>query len=320
MSARAPARRRLLLLTVILGVGGWLAALAAVGAAIGTVHEAPVAANRVLLAGIHFTYPMLNRSEGVLLVLALLGSTAVTIAFQGGWRQHRAYRRFIDRLEVVGTLDRYPHVKVIADPLPQAFCAGYLRPTVYVSQPTLELLSESELEAVLAHEHHHRRVRDPLRFACGRILGQALFFVPVLRSLCSRYTDLAELTADGAAVRASAGQRAPLAAAVLRFAAASPPGACGISPERVDALLGQPAGWRLPPWLMTASLGSLSLLGLLVWRTSQVASAHVSLNLPLLSSRPCIVVSSLSLLACAVVVGCRARRTLSQPSRRANVR
>ena len=62
---------------------------------------------------------------------------------------------------------------------------------VYVSQRTVELLTEAELEAVLAHEHHHRRVRDPLRVAGGRILSEALFFVPVLRKLCERYAELA---------------------------------------------------------------------------------------------------------------------------------
>lgn len=313
-------RRPLLLLTAFLGGGGVLSSLAAVGVTIGTVHRVSGAANRVVLAGIRFTYPMLNASEGVLVILALVGATALTIACRGGWRQHRAHRCFMAELNVVGTVERHPRVKVIADPHPQAFCAGYLRPTVYVSQPALELLTDSELDAVLAHEHHHRRVRDPLRFACGRVLSQALFFVPALRSLCDRYRDLAELSADGAAVVASAGQQAPLAGALLRFVEAGPPGACGISPERVDALLGQPVGWRLPWWLTTASLGSLSSLGLLIWRTSQVASARVSLNLPLVSSRPCIVMSSLVVLGCGAVLGCRARRRQPEPRRPAGDR
>ena len=76
---------------------------------------------------------------------------------------------------------------------------------------------------MLEHEDHHLRVRDPLRFACGRILSQALFFVPVLRPLGDRYGELAELQADDAAVRASAGQKAPLASALLGFEASGTP-------------------------------------------------------------------------------------------------
>lgn len=202
-------------------------------------------------------------------------------------------QRLFDRLEVVGQLEGHPSVKVIADPRPQAFCAGYLRPTVYISRRALELLTEAELNAVLAHECHHRQVRDPLRFACGRILAQALFFVPVLRSLSERYADLAELNADRAAIRASAGRPAPLASALLVFDAGAPPGVSGISSQRVDVLLGNPVRWRPPWWLMSASFGSLLTLALLIWRTSEFASAQATFNLPLLPSAPCVVMSLL---------------------------
>src|ERR1700758_3366811 len=148
------------------------------------------------VAGIVLSYPKLNGAEWLLIALAAVGATAITVAGRGAWRQRSAYRGFLDRLEVLGRLDGYPTVKVIAGTRPEAFCAGYLRPSVYISQGALELLSTPEREAVLAHEHHHRRVRDPLRFALGRILSQALFFVPVLRLLRDHYAELAEVNAD----------------------------------------------------------------------------------------------------------------------------
>ena len=63
---------------------------------------------------------------------------------------------------------------------------------------------------MLAHEYHHRDMRDPLRQAGGRALSQALFFMPVLRRLHERYGELAELTADAAALRATDGAKPPL--------------------------------------------------------------------------------------------------------------
>ena len=60
--------------------------------------------------------------------------------------------------------------------------------------PSLDRLSDAELRAVLAHEQHHGALRDPLRLAVGRVLCQALFFLPVLRPLHDRYADVAELT------------------------------------------------------------------------------------------------------------------------------
>jgi len=280
-------------LSAILGTAGILAAAAAVGAAIGSVHRAPMGAGRLNLAGLALSYPGLNRAEWLLIGLAAVGATAITVAGRATWRQRSAYRSLLGRLEILGALDGHPTVKVIAGSRPEAFCAGYLRPTIYISHGALELLSTPELDAVLAHEHHHRLLRDPLRFAFGRILSQALFFVPVMRSLGDRYADLAEVSADRAAVRASAGRQSPLASALLVFDAGAPPEASGISPERVDSLLGRPAGWRLPRWPMTASIAALSALSLLIWQASGVASAHATFNLPFLSSQPCMMILTL---------------------------
>jgi Peptidase family M48 len=290
--SRRPGGYHLVGLGAVLAAVGALAAAAAVGAAIGSLHRASAAVGHLELAGLKFSYPSFNRAEWLLLGLAVLGAAALVVAVEGCWRQRVAYRRFRDRLEIVGELEGHASAKVIADPSPQAFCAGYLRPTVYISERALELLSEPELKAVLAHEHHHRRIRDPLRFASGRVLAQALFFVPVLRSLIDRYADLAELSADRAAIDDSGGTQA-LASALLVFDETAAPGASGISPERVDSLLGKPARWQ-PPWgLLAVSLGSLGSLAVLLWRIGEVASAHATFALPFVSSTPCIVLSML---------------------------
>lgn len=295
-------------LALALGAGGLFASVATVPTAIDSFHRASTGTPHVVIAGLHFTYPTLNGAAVVLLALAALGIAVLATAARAGWRQRQAYRHFIDRLSVVGRLEGHPAVRVIDDPRPQAFCAGGLRPTVYVSQPTLDLLGADELKAVLAHEQHHLRVRDPLRFACGRIITEALFFLPVLRSLCRRYGDLAELRADDAAIRASAGREAPLASALLAFETNGPPGAAGISPERVDSLLGQPSPWRLPPHLLTASLGALSVLSVLTWLTSKAASGHATFGLPILSSQPCLLILAfLPLVGCVGMFGQRGR-------------
>lgn len=289
-------------LALLLAAAGAVASAAPVGAAIASIHRAHAAVGRLPLAGIDFSYPRLNAPAWVLLGLALIGASAIAVALRAALRQHRAYRRFLARIEVVGRLGDGAGVQVIAGSHPQAFCAGYLRPTVYISQGALELLGDAELEAVLAHEHYHRRVRDPLRFACGRILGRALFFVPALSTLFRRYADLTELNADGAAVRAGAGGRAALASALLAFESSG----VGISPERVDSLLGHPVGWRRPWWLLAASLGSVLSLIALTWGASQAASARATFNLPFVSSQPCLVMLAvLPLLGVVMVLGRR---------------
>jgi Zn-dependent protease with chaperone function len=292
-------QRHTFTLALALGIGGLLLATAAVTTAIVSVHHGSTGSGPILAAGLHFTYPNLNGAAALLLVLAATGAAAIVLGLRASWRQLWSYRSLVDQIGAVEPLDKDPRVKVIADPLPQAFCAGYLRPRVYVSRRTVELLTEAELDAVLAHEHHHRRVRDPLRLAYTRILSEALFFVPVLRSLSERDAELAELIADHAAVRANAGEAAPLASALLAFDKSGPPGAAGISAERVDSLLGEPIRWLLPPWLLAASLGLLLGMSAVVWLVSGAASAHATLNLPILSSQPCVMLTILPLLVCA---------------------
>jgi hypothetical protein len=278
-------------LAAALGAGGLGVTAATITTTLASVHRASAGARQIVIAGVRFTYPTVNGAEALLFVLGMAATAVIATVVRAAWRQIRAHRRFAAAvLEPVEFLDRDPRVGVIRDSRPQAFCAGYLRPAVYVSRRAVELLPDSELDAVLAHEHHHRRVRDPLRIACGRVLSEALFFLPALRLLCDRYAEVAELSADRAAVRASAGREAPLASALLAFDENAPPGASGISPERVDSLLGQPTRWRLPAWLLAGSVAALAALTVVIWWVSESARAHATLNLPIVSSRPCLVI------------------------------
>lgn len=295
-------------LAALLGMAGMLAAAAAVGAAIGSVHHASMDTGHLKVAGLALSYPEVNGPGWLLIGLAAVGATAITTAGRAAWRQHRTYRSFLGRLEILGRLDGHSTVRVIASLRPEAFCAGYLRPAVFISKGALDVLTIPELEAVLAHERHHRLVRDPLRFALGRILSHALFFLPVLRPLSDRYVDLAELNADRAAIRASAGRQAHLASALLVFDASAPPGVSGISSVRVDSLLGEPSGWRLPVQLMAASFATLSVLSVLIWQASEVAAVRATFNAPLLASQPCLAMMlAMPLLGCAAAFRRRGR-------------
>jgi Zn-dependent protease with chaperone function len=276
-----------------LGALGLAAASAAVVAAAGSVHHDQTAAHDVVVLGAGFTYPAVNVAAALLLLLAALGVTVLVTAGIAIWRQLRAYRRFVAHVPVLGQLPGHPDVTVIADTKPQAFCLGYLRPHVYISTGAVKLLSSDELDAVLLHEQHHLSARDPLRLACARVLNQALFFLPALSPLNDRFVELAEARADDAAVQAAAGDRAALASALLAFEADGPPGSAGISPERVDALLGVRVQKRIPTGLIAASVAVLALGIVLVWRASVVASADATFNLPVVSSQPCMLVLAL---------------------------
>lgn len=247
-------------------------------------HELAMACRQALPGG-------LTAGSVAVLALAAIAAVAVSRGVKSALRQLLAHRRFLATLEITG---RRPiagtEVSVIAGSTPRAFCAGHLHPTIYVSQGVLGL-SEPELAAVIAHEAHHQSRRDPLRILLARVLTSALFFVPVLRQLGSRYEALAELRADGAAAGEPGGRRA-LASALLAFEAASP-AVVGIAPERVDHLLGARPRWELPLSLLLGSLvGVGGLLALAVVTSQAIAGAAISP--PLLLAQGCMILMALA--------------------------
>ena len=77
----------------------------------------------------------------------------------------------------------------------------------------------------------------------------------------------------------------------------------GIAPERVDRLLGQPSSWHAPVLLAVTSLAGIVSVGLLTWQMGRQALLRTTLNLPVLSGQPCVVVlAALSLASLAVAL------------------
>jgi BlaR1 peptidase M56 len=228
-----------------------------------------------------------DAGPGALLLLPLAGLGALSLMLGGRSlvRQVRGTRRFLARLRIVRDAEvTGTPVTVFESARPQGFCAGFLRPRIYLSTAAAALPRE-HLDAIVAHERHHRRRRDPLRLLIARTLSEALFFMPALRRLTERYGALAELAADEAAVQEH--DRSTLAAALLSFGEARNPAVVvGVAPERVEHLLGRPPRWELPVSLL---VGSVVAIGGLVGAamTVRALTSTAELNLPLLLAQSC---------------------------------
>jgi hypothetical protein len=172
------------------------------------------------------------------LVFAAISAVLIARALASLAHQLQAQRAFLRRLPVVrsATIAGY-RVRVIPGAASHAFCAGLVRPAIYVSEGALRA-GEGELRAVLAHEDEHRARLDPLRRLLARMVGDALRPLPLFTGLADRQAALADVVADAAAVR-TLGDRAPLAAAMMHFDA-------GVAPARVDRLLGTAAAIAVP--------------------------------------------------------------------------
>ena len=138
--------------------------------------------HQVAILGQTLSYPAANTAAVIILVLAVLGAIVTARAVLGVAREATGARRFHRRLASASRQD-LGGAFVIDDERPHAFCAGLLNPRVYVTSGALAILDEPALKAVLAHERHHARRRDPLRLATSRVLSRAMFFLPALGEL-----------------------------------------------------------------------------------------------------------------------------------------
>jgi len=254
-------------------------------------HVSPASAShQVALLGLTVSYPAANFAAGVVLILGVLGVAVLTLAVAGTIRELAASIRFGRRM----TARRSTMIDgalVIEDDRPLAFCAGLVRPRVYISTGALTVLDEPALRAVLRHEQHHVRCRDPFRLAAGRVLSRALFFIPGITSLVRDQQSLAELAADEWAIAALPENRSALAQALLTFSETDAPGmSVGIDAARVDHLLGHAHGWRFPILPCAGAAALLVLMAAAVALISQLATGSASLALPLLSNRPCVII------------------------------
>ncbi len=249
--------------------------------------------HRIAILGENLSYPLANLAAIVVLGLALLGAVVVAITIATATRELSATTRLGRRLAAGGP----PAVKdalIVEDERPRAFCVGLLRPRIYVTTGALAILDDEALEAVLTHERHHARYRDPLRLAASRVLARALFFLPGLGELARRRESLTEISADESAIQGGPGNRSALARAMLSFTDSPPTGeSVGIDPARVDHLVGEPPSWHFPTLMFLLAVSLLAILATAAVLAGQEAAGSASLAPPFLSDQPCVVVLAL---------------------------
>jgi len=271
------------------------------------------ASHQIAIFGQKLSYPVANVDAIVIVLLAALGSAVIVRAVAGAVRELQASRRF-DRFLCGERQQALQGALLIDDPQPRAFCAGLLRPRIYVSTGAVALLDEAALSAVLAHERHHARRHDPLRLAAGRVLARALFFLPGFGHLVERQQALAELSADESAVNDVPANRSGLARAMLSFAdSPAHGGSTGVDPARVDYLLGDPPSWRFPALLCVVATSILVLVVAVAVLVGQVAGGSATLALPFLSRQPCILVLAAIPAVLGVLVANYRRRLRLRP-------
>lgn len=201
-------------------------------------------------------------------------------------------------------------IDVVEDGRPFSFCYWFLRPRICLSTGLVRRLDQVELRAVLVHERHHLRLRDPLRLVIARYFAAGLYVVPVVDELVNFYTFQKEIAADQAAVRAAGGVR-PLARALykalpdaddLSLGLLVPVGSLSVTEARIEQLVaGRQVALALSPLSVALSAGALFAAAVLA--AVQAGTLVMVDELPPLLAIPGLLVGPASLLFAAAVNG-----------------
>jgi len=136
--------------------------------------------------------------------LSLIGLLGIRLVVQG-WQATRQQRKAspaevppsVDVLSVAADagLD-VSRLGIVDDERPYAYTRGIRYPEVMVSVGALQRLTRSELRAVLEHEGHHLRTREPLRRLLIHLATRWLPVRPLRRQLLTSYVIASEVEAD----------------------------------------------------------------------------------------------------------------------------
>lgn len=195
----------------------------------------------------HMCLIHLPRTAGSLGGWALLAGLAgglVFLVLRALWRLRRA-GALVDRLLAAARLDQGRDVLVVPSERALCLAAGLRAPRVVVSAGLIAATDSETLAAVVEHERAHARRRDALVRLLAR--ASAMLHLPALRRLLLEELEVAAEQACDETAAIRLGDRAAVAAAILRVARLVPgeptlaPLAAGIGPvaleRRVTALL-----------------------------------------------------------------------------------
>lgn len=169
--------------------------------------------------------PVLPHDAAVLIIglsLATLGLIVASIARRA--ISHHRLARQLGRVARPTAINGRP-VALVPGPR-VALVAGLRRPTTFISSDIVDLLSDAELAAVVAHERHHELRRAPVTLVALQGVAAVFGWVRPISRWAERARAQIEIDADAHAV-ANGASRQVIALAIVKLS--SPPTSPGIA-------------------------------------------------------------------------------------------
>lgn len=164
-------------------------------AALGNLFSGPLPKDVTLLTAFAL-------SAAVLLTVHLVLNLALTSA-RSRLQRHR-HRELLSLLS--SPMPDVPRTRVIDHPAPAAYCLPGARSVTVLSEGMIELLTDEQLEAVIAHERAHLRQKHHLLLDAFRSWKRALPWFPIATRAQDAVALLVEMLADDTARRHVSGR------------------------------------------------------------------------------------------------------------------
>lgn len=201
--------------------------------------------------------------------------------------------KFRKVVQKIASFEKVPEIKILASEEPLAFTSGLLRPTIYLSEGLIKVLTAGELEAVILHEYAHVKRRDNLAIFSMLFLRDFLFMLPLAHFLFRVYIREKENAADDFVSQAMS-EPSSLASALLKLIRLNhrkkdpAPAYATFSPSRETArsrivrLVGEPENRQAKEIinLVLAFVASVLILVLVTGATFKLSSASALRGCP----------------------------------------
>ena len=178
-----------------------------------------------------------HTSERIGPMLALLAFTALSMTTAGLWRTVTCWRatrrlarhwrrgaRSLDLQARQTTSWQFPAFR-FEHPFPVVAVLGAIHPKLFVSNIVIDVLSDDELEAAVAHERAHVAAADNFRRALMRSASDVFGLSRLARRLDRLWFEASESAADEAVAQRSRDSALALASALIKISRLIPPGA-----------------------------------------------------------------------------------------------
>ena len=176
----------------------------------------------------YWRYEPRDGVEGFDVTLTTLAALAISVIAAGTVRAVSAWRRAARRTDAwmqmalpMRLAESPVATFAINADVPVMALVGVLRPRLLITRPVLEVLTEEELRAGVAHEIGHQRAWDNLKRLLMQAAPDLLFATPAARALERRWASASEHVADRRAGDSAA--RCALASALVKVARMTPP-------------------------------------------------------------------------------------------------